>query len=329
MSKILTFFVVIAVVLATLATAGVAASSQKSQLRANNNTYRPVVLLHGLFATSEAMSHIQGWLEQDFPGIYVHNLQIGNGTNKWDSLFINMNKQMEIMNSKIQADPLLREGGFDLIGHSQGGLGTRSWIERYGHLYKNPVHNYISLAGVQDGTYGVPWVSDWCPDSVSICGDIVNMMSDFAYDPTSEALFQQDISFAQYWKSPLNQTAYLKYSGFLADVNNEREVKNATYRQNLISVNKAIFLHALEDHIVVPSTSEVWQFYNWGQDSVVAANITQTATYQGDWIGLKTLDQTGKLTLASVNCTHQHMPRIECKSQVYEAWIKPNVGSSP
>lgn len=32
---------------------------------------RPVVLLHGLMASAEAMSHAQGWIEADFPGIYV------------------------------------------------------------------------------------------------------------------------------------------------------------------------------------------------------------------------------------------------------------------
>jgi palmitoyl-protein thioesterase len=215
-----------------------------------------------------------------------------------------------------------------LIGHSQGGLCTRSFISRYGHLYKNPVHNYISLAGVQDGQYGVPDLNDICPDDIPICGYLAELMSDMAYNKDSEAIFQKDITFAQYWKSPLNQSAYLKYSGFLADVNNEREVKNATYRQNLIAVNKAIFLHALEDHIVIPSVSELFEFFFWGQDSQIMTNITQSPTYQGDWIGLKTLDQSGKLTLAGVNCTHQNMPRAACRSQVYEAWIKPNVGGT-
>ena len=32
--------------------------------------YRPVVLMHGLTATAEAMSHAQQWIEADFPGIY-------------------------------------------------------------------------------------------------------------------------------------------------------------------------------------------------------------------------------------------------------------------
>lgn len=292
----------------------------------NNSTYRPVVLLHGLLATSEAMSHIQGWLEQDFPGIYVHNVEIANGKNKLDSLLIPLNKQLEIMHQRLQADLNLVKGGWDFVGHSQGGLLSRSYIERYGHFYKTPIHNYISLAGVQDGQYGVPDLNVYCPDDITICDFLNDIMNDLAYNKDSEAIFQKDISFAEYWKSPFNQTAYLKYSGFLADVNNERQIKNATYRQNMIALNKAIFLHALEDHIVIPSVSELFQFFFWGQDAQVMSSISQSPTYQGDWIGLKTLDSQSKLTLASVNCTHQGMPREPCKSQVYETWIKPNVG---
>ena len=40
---------------------------------------RPVVLMHGLDANSESMSHMQGWIEADFPGIHVHNAEVRGG----------------------------------------------------------------------------------------------------------------------------------------------------------------------------------------------------------------------------------------------------------
>ena len=40
--------------------------------------FRPVVLLHGLLAESEAMQHAEGWIKQDFPGIYVLNAKVRN-----------------------------------------------------------------------------------------------------------------------------------------------------------------------------------------------------------------------------------------------------------
>ena len=40
--------------------------------------FRPVVLLHGLLAESEAMQHAENWIKQDFPGIYVLNAKARN-----------------------------------------------------------------------------------------------------------------------------------------------------------------------------------------------------------------------------------------------------------
>ena len=48
-------------------------------------TYRPVVLMHGLDADNESMSHMQGWIEADFPGIHVHNAEVG-GAHLGDSV---------------------------------------------------------------------------------------------------------------------------------------------------------------------------------------------------------------------------------------------------
>ncbi len=56
--------------------------------------FRPVVLLHGLLAESEAMQHAEGWIKQDFPGIYVHNAKVPTSDKKMDSLFMNLNDQI-------------------------------------------------------------------------------------------------------------------------------------------------------------------------------------------------------------------------------------------
>jgi hypothetical protein len=44
-----------------------------------NVSWRPVVLLHGLTGSKASMAGVQQWIEQDFPGIYVHNAEIGDG----------------------------------------------------------------------------------------------------------------------------------------------------------------------------------------------------------------------------------------------------------
>ncbi len=47
-----------------------------------------------------------------------------------DSLLMNMNQQVEEFAKAVRADPLLKNG-FNLIAHSQGGLVSRGYIERY------------------------------------------------------------------------------------------------------------------------------------------------------------------------------------------------------
>ncbi len=38
--------------------------------------WRPVVLMHGLLGIPEAMNATQGWIQNDFPGIYILNVQV-------------------------------------------------------------------------------------------------------------------------------------------------------------------------------------------------------------------------------------------------------------
>ena len=284
-----------------------------------SGTRRPVVLMHGLMATKSAMSHIEGFLKADYPGIHVTNVEIGNGE-KLDSLLINMNRQVEMFAAAVRADPMLANG-FDMVGHSQGGLLTRAYIERYN---SPKVHNYFSLAGPQDGVFGIPDFNDWCPDDA--CPWLAEWMSAVSEGGWAESFFQEHISAAQYWKNPLNYSKYLDAVTFLPDINNEREVKNATYRANMLDVTgKHWYIQALEDHIVVPKQSEWFSFFAVGQDKVIL-NTTDTRGYQGDWIGLKSLNEAGRVTFATAECTHQNMPRAACKSVVYDPFIKPNVG---
>lgn len=266
--------------------------------------YRPVVLVPGLFCGDEGgMPAIASWLQAEYPGIYIQNYTI----NHWMSLLVDMNTQVDNLAKLIQGDPNLTNG-FDLIGHSQGGLVTRGYIERYNDP---PVHNWISLAGPQGGVYGVPDFNDWCPDDM--CPWLNSIFSELVEKGFTEPVLQNLVTFAQYWKDPLHMSLFLNTSAYIADINNERPVKNATYRENIISLNQMTLVLAELDHIVVPKETEFFAFFADGSDSVIQ-NLTETPTYVGDWIGLKTLDQSGKLHMVSVNCTHQDLPANVCKS---------------
>ena len=288
-------------------------TATKSQRPVVLKTQRPVVLMHGLMATAPAMSHAQGWIEADYPGIYVKNVEIGKGKSKFDSLLIDINKQVSDFAKQVKNDTKLTHG-FNLIGHSQGALIARAYIHRFNDP---PVYNFISWAGPHAGVYGVPWFNALCPDVA--CPWLVEAMDDLVRPKGIATIAESLVSFAAYWRSPVNYTAYVSNNVFLADINNEGPTKKASYKQNFVSLNHVALLHAAKDLIVVPSKSEWFSFYDTvkGTDGIVVP-FSEQPMYKEDWIGLRTLDEAKKITRWSVPCAHQDVPRADCKSFAYD-----------
>jgi palmitoyl-protein thioesterase len=85
------------------------------------------------------------------------------------------------------------------------------------------------------------------------------------------------LTFATYWKDPFNYDKYLASSLFLADINNERATKNATYRANIMSLNYFLMTWSGIDKIVTPPSSGMFEQYE------------KNDGYIGDFIGLRTL----------------------------------------
>jgi palmitoyl-protein thioesterase len=277
---------------------------------------RPVALMHGLDASAESMNGVEQWVKADFPGIYTHNIEVGNG--KDDSWFMPIDKQVQAFAKVVQQDPNLAKG-FNLICHSQGGMLGRAYIERYNNP---PVHNLITWSSPHAGVYGVPDFNAICPDQD--CPWLDEIMS--ALMEGKADVLQDHVAFAAYWRDPMNVTAFKAHNKFLTDINNMRDTKNATYKANMISVNAFLMMYTTGDFIVVPKTSPWFQFYADGSMSKVV-QLKETDTYTGDWIGLQTLDRAGKLFAHQCNCSHQDYPRPDCK-WAYDLYTKPLLNNS-
>ena len=52
--------------------------------------------------------------------------------------------------------------------------------------------------------------------------------------------------FLQYWHDPINLDEYVAKSQFLAEINNEREVKNASYAENLKKLENFVMAKFVE-----------------------------------------------------------------------------------
>jgi palmitoyl-protein thioesterase len=254
--------------------------------------YRPVVVMHGIGASNDTMVSLVSWITSTYPGIYVRNMEIGNG--QPDSSKLHMDDQVRMFCENVASDPHLANG-FNLLGYSQGSLVTRGYIERCD--VSGLVYNYITLGGIHEGVFSAPYVS-FLPK------EIFNVLSDIVY----EDWFQHgNYSFAGYWKDPKQYDKYLAKSSFLADINNERDTKNPDYKKRLSSLNTFVMVDSTHDYIVFPIKSGWFQFFAVGSTSNVV-DLKDSDTYKGDWLGLRTLDEAGKLHFYTATCTHPDYP---------------------
>ncbi|XP_044281210.1 palmitoyl-protein thioesterase 1 isoform X2 [Varanus komodoensis] len=230
------------------------------------------------------MGYIKKIVEERIPGIYVLSLQIGSTLFEdiENSFFMNVNDQVRLVCDQLAKDPRL-QGGYNAMGFSQGAQFLRAVLQR---CPSSPMFNLISVGGQHQGVYGLPH----CPgESSHICDWIRKMLDLGAYTKSVQERLVQ----AQYWHDPLNEEEYRKKSLFLADINQERGF-NQTYKKNLMTLRKFVMVKFLNDTMVDPPASEWFGYYRSGQ-SKETIPLKETSLYTEDRLGLKEMDEAGKL----------------------------------
>lgn len=278
----------------------------------------PIVLMHGLLATPEAMTHVEKWITSDpaFTGVHIHNVALfPNSTHiKEDTLLVNINEQVRIFAENVKGDSKLFQG-FHIIAHSQGALLARAYIQKYSlKPGYPPVKNFISYAGPHDGVFGVPDFNYICPDNT--CPWVAELFSDLINDPSLSYVMQDFLTFAAYWKDIYNLDEYLSKNIFLADINNEKATRNASYVEATEKLERVLLVNSPIDEIVVPNVSPQWGFFPPNNDSAIVL-FQQSAQYRDNLLGYATLYNSSRLGLVSVHCRHADMPRDVCKSQIW------------
>eukprot|EP00698_Gefionella_okellyi_P014900 TRINITY_DN4157_c0_g1_i1.p2 TRINITY_DN4157_c0_g1~~TRINITY_DN4157_c0_g1_i1.p2 ORF type:complete len:152 (-),score=17.75 TRINITY_DN4157_c0_g1_i1:153-608(-) len=139
------------------------------------------------------------------------------------------------------------------------------------------------------------------------------------YDP----IVQDHLTIAEMWKDTFDLDYYLDHNIYLPDINNERPwpYKNETYRQNMMSVNSLTLLWSTVDTVIYPQTSSMFEFYAPHSD-VTVVPLRETDWYKGDWLGLRTLDESGRLFTYGVPCEHGHYPDPQCKG-IFDMYTLP------
>lgn len=260
-------------------------------------TPTPIVLWHGMGDTccvDFSLGAFKQFLERNIPGVYVKSIMIGNNTiEDFESgYFVHPNIQVDIVCEMLSKDSQLKQG-FNAIGFSQGSQFLRAVVQRCGgHL---PFKNLISLGGQHQGIYGLPH----CGSLESKACDYLRMLLNFA---AYNYWVQQELVQSTYWHDPLNESKYKLKSTFLSDINNEAEV-NTTYVDNLRRLEHFVLVKFEEDSIVQPRETEWFGFYEPGQ-SVHLITLEQSRLYSEDRLGLKKMNEEGKLIFLSTSGDH-------------------------
>merc|ERR1712025_1538618 len=128
-------------------------------------------------------------------------------------------------------------------------------------------------------------------------------------------LVQNTLVQAQYWHDPIHNDEYLEKSQFIADINNERAVKDETYKENLVKLENLVLVKNLDDTTVEPRETSHFEFYAPGQDKEILP-LRESPLYLEDWIGLKQMDEAGKLHFYDIPGGHLQLSLDWFKTEI-------------
>ncbi|KAJ3101439.1 Palmitoyl-protein thioesterase 1 [Phlyctochytrium planicorne] len=243
------------------------------------------------------MGYIKSVIEEIFPSIHVHLIQIGD-TEEEDrnrGFFDLVERQVEQVceqvanNANLTASPYI-----NAIGFSQGGQFLRSFVERCNFP---KVRNLITFGSQHMGVADAPGCTPENSGDGS-CAIMRNLIRSGSYWPWVQRRSVQ----AQYFRDPKNIPKYLQSSLFLAAANNEiPEKRNETFKENLASLNKLVLIRFTEEETVVPAESSWFGYFD---ENLQVVPMREQEIYKEDWIGIKALDDAGKLVFLESEGKH-------------------------
>lgn len=151
------------------------------------------------------------------------------------------------------------------------------------------------------------------PVSFNLCNLSHSLISLGAYAPW----VRNHIVQAQFWRDPWELNNYREFSQYLADINNDRNSaeKNQQYRDNILTLKEMVLFRFEDESVVVPRDSSWFSVFDAEKNHIVP--VKDTALYKEDWIGLKELDATGRLTMLTAPGDHMRFGKTWFAENVY------------
>ncbi|CAN6605004.1 hypothetical protein TRVA0_002S04984 [Trichomonascus vanleenenianus] len=241
------------------------------------------------------MERVGEIIKDVYPGIHVHSVYLDSdsGADQRKSIFGKVDDRLEFVCAQLANNSMLADG-FDAIGFSQGGLFLRAYAER---CNSPRLHKLITFGSPHNGIADLPT----CARNDFLCRQRNRLMRSQIWSD----YVQNNVITAQYFRDPEDIESYLEKSQFLADVNNERSLKNETYREQLSTLERLVLIAFSDDETVVPKQSAWFQEVNRTTGEITP--LEQREIYSEDWIGLKRLVDEHLIDYMMVNGVHMEI----------------------
>ncbi|KAI9693151.1 MAG: hypothetical protein M1822_005147 [Bathelium mastoideum] len=276
----------------------------------------PLILWHGLGDNyaADGINDVLSLAAEVHPGTVTYAIRLGDdaGSDRTASFLGNTTTQIQEVCDAITSHPVLSNASaVDALGFSQGGVLLRGMIQRCGDKIK--VRSLVTFGSPHSGisTFKNCAPTDW------LCQAAFGLLR----GNTWSGFVQNRLVPAQYYRTVDEDTGeptekYLENSNLLADVNNERELKNVTYRDHLGEIEKFVMYRFTDEDAVIPPEStwfaDVWQKpppdgSDKEEGERIVTPLKKRKLYKEDWLGLKELDRRDGLEFRSIPGKHMQI----------------------
>ncbi|KAK4182571.1 Alpha/Beta hydrolase protein [Podospora australis] len=263
----------------------------------DDDTPLPVVIWHGLGDSynAEGIKQVGELADKVNPGtlVYFARIDEDGARDRYSSFVGNVTDHVAKVCADIAAHPILSTApAIDAVGFSQGGQFLRAYVERCNNP---PVRSLITFGSQHNGItrFRDCGVTDWvCRVAMAVLGT----------NPWSSTV-QSRLVPAQYFRDPDQYEKYLENSNFLADINNERILKNQVYKKNIAKLENFVMYMFEDDTTVIPKETAWFEEVNGTEVIPLRAR----KMYLEDWLGLRELDRKGGLKFRTAPGEHMQL----------------------
>lgn len=149
--------------------------------------------------------------------------------------------------------------------------------------------NLITIAAPHQGITAYPTCSDHLGVLSFMCSSLEKLTESLSY----HWIGQNSLTLVSFWRNRDNNI-YKNSNSFLSIINNEN-VYNPYYVNNLQNLRRFIMVKQEYDRTLVPSETALFGFYDENSSLMIESPMENTFTYYANRLGLKEMNDNGKL----------------------------------